>query len=222
MNRSTQASLSITNSQSSLRLTVHWVSDAIHPSHPLSSPSLPAPNPSKHQSLFQCVNSSHEVAKVLEFQLKHHSFQRNPRADLLQNGQIQDSSVCSHSHLFSSVIVPSSGKPPLPVCKAEMTNVAHVPMTTGMDMSPTRNQSPPWDWHMGSRRKGFLSVVGMIRRGCKVEPAKGHFDGYSPCLVKCMFAKGAKQNCDKTPSFLPNSYSPHHNPTLPGDGNMLS
>ena len=48
---------------------VHWVSDAIQPSHPLSSPSPPAPNPSQHQSLFQWVNSSHEVAKVLEFQL---------------------------------------------------------------------------------------------------------------------------------------------------------
>ena len=48
---------------------VHWVSDAIQPSHPLSSPSPPVPNPSQHQSLFQWVNSSHEVAKVLEFQL---------------------------------------------------------------------------------------------------------------------------------------------------------
>ena len=65
---------------------VHRVSDAIQPSHPLSSPSPPAPNPSQHQSLFQRVNSSHEVAKILEFQLQHHSFQRNPRADFLQNG----------------------------------------------------------------------------------------------------------------------------------------
>ena len=48
---------------------VHRVSDAIQPSHPLSSPSPSAPNPSQHQSLFQWVNSSHEVAKVLEFQL---------------------------------------------------------------------------------------------------------------------------------------------------------
>ena len=63
---------------------VHQVSDAIQPSHPLSSPSPPAPNPSQHQSLFQWVNSSHEVAKVLEFQLQHHSLQRNPRADLLR------------------------------------------------------------------------------------------------------------------------------------------
>ena len=64
---------------------VHRVDDAIQPSHSLSSPSPPAPNPSQHQSLFQWVNSLHEVAKVLEFQLEHHSFQRNPRADLLQN-----------------------------------------------------------------------------------------------------------------------------------------
>ena len=48
---------------------VHWVDNAIQPSHPLSSPSPPAPNPSQHQSLFQWVNSLHEVAKVLEFQL---------------------------------------------------------------------------------------------------------------------------------------------------------
>ena len=48
---------------------VHRISDAIQPSHPLSSPSLPAPNPYQHQSLFQWVNSSHEVTKVLEFQL---------------------------------------------------------------------------------------------------------------------------------------------------------
>ena len=62
---------------------VHWVGDAIQPSHPLSSPFPPAPNPSQHQSLFQWVNSSHEVAKVPEFQPQHNSFQRTSRADLL-------------------------------------------------------------------------------------------------------------------------------------------
>ena len=72
---------------------IHRVSDAIQPSHPLSSPSPLAPNPSQHQSLFQWVNSLHEVARVLEFQLWHHSFQRNPRADLLQNGLV--GSPCS-------------------------------------------------------------------------------------------------------------------------------
>ena len=62
---------------------VHRVGDAIQPSHPLSSPSPPAPNPSQHQSLFQGVNSWHEVAKILEFQLQHQSFQRTPRTALL-------------------------------------------------------------------------------------------------------------------------------------------
>ena len=71
---------------------VHWVGDAIQPSHPLLSPSPPAPNPSQHQSLFQWLSSSHEVAKVLEFQLQHHSFQRTSRTDL-QNGLV--GSPCS-------------------------------------------------------------------------------------------------------------------------------
>ena len=54
---------------------VHWVSDAIQPSHPLLSPSPPAFNRSKRQGLFKCVRSSHQVAKVLELQLQHQSFQ---------------------------------------------------------------------------------------------------------------------------------------------------
>ena len=53
----------------------HRVGDAIQPSHPLSSLSPPAPIPSQHQGLFPCVNSSHEVAKILEFELQHQSFQ---------------------------------------------------------------------------------------------------------------------------------------------------
>ena len=72
---------------------VHWVADAIQPSHFLSSPSPPALNPSQHQSLFQWVNSSHEVAKVLAFQLYHQSFQGTSRTDLLQNGLV--GSPCS-------------------------------------------------------------------------------------------------------------------------------
>ena len=55
---------------------VHWVDDAIQPSHSLSSPSLPALNHFQHQSLFKRVSSSHQVAKALEFQLQHQSFQR--------------------------------------------------------------------------------------------------------------------------------------------------
>ena len=51
---------------------VHWVSDAVQPSHPLSSPSSPALNLSQHQNLFQWVNSSHQVAKVLLRALKYY------------------------------------------------------------------------------------------------------------------------------------------------------
>ena len=65
---------------------VRRVSDGIQPSHPLLSPSPPAPSPSQHQGLFQWVSSSHEVAKGLEFQPQHQSFQWTPRTDLLQNG----------------------------------------------------------------------------------------------------------------------------------------
>ena len=71
---------------------VYWVDDAIQPSHPLSSPS-PAPNLSQHQGLFPRVNSSHEVAKVLEFQPQHQSFQWTPKTGLLQDGLV--GSPCS-------------------------------------------------------------------------------------------------------------------------------
>ena len=62
---------------------VHWVGDAIQPSHPLSSPSPPAFNLPQNQGLFQWVSSSHQVAKVLELQLQHQSFQWIFRTDFL-------------------------------------------------------------------------------------------------------------------------------------------
>ena len=62
---------------------VHRVGDAIQPSHPLSSPSLSALSLPQHQGLFQWVSPPHQVAKVLEFQLQHQSFQWTPRTDLL-------------------------------------------------------------------------------------------------------------------------------------------
>ena len=64
---------------------VHWVGNAIQPSHPLSSPSPPAFNLSQHQSLFQGFSSSDQVTKVLELQLQHHSFQWISRVDFLQD-----------------------------------------------------------------------------------------------------------------------------------------
>ena len=85
------------------------VGDAIQPSHLLLSPSPPVPNPSQHHSLLQWVNSLHEVATVLQFQLQHHSFQRNPRADLLQIGLVgspcspRDSQESSPTTQFKSI-----------------------------------------------------------------------------------------------------------------------
>ena len=62
---------------------LHWVSDTTQPSHPRSSPSPPTFNLSQRQGLFKWVSSSHQVAKVLEFQLQHQSFQWILRIDLL-------------------------------------------------------------------------------------------------------------------------------------------
>ena len=91
----------------------HRVGDAIQPSHPLSSPSPPAPNPSKNQGLFQRVNSLHEVAKVLEFQLWDESFQWTPRTYLLQDGLVgspcspRDSQESSPTPKFKSINFPA-------------------------------------------------------------------------------------------------------------------
>jgi len=62
---------------------VSWISDAIQPSHPLLSTFTPVLNLSQHQGLFKWVSSSHQVAKVLEFQLQHQSLHWTPRTDLL-------------------------------------------------------------------------------------------------------------------------------------------
>ena len=77
-----QGSLSITNSREFTQAHSHWVGDAIQLSHPLSSLSLPALNLSQHQGLFKHLNSLHQVAKVLEFQLQHQSFQCTLMPDL--------------------------------------------------------------------------------------------------------------------------------------------
>ena len=109
MNRSTPGLPVQRQLQEFTQTQVHLVSDAIQPSHPLSTPSPLAPNPSQHQSLFQWVSSSHEVAIVLEFQPQHQSLQRNPRAHLLQNGLVgspcspRDSQESSPTPQFKSI-----------------------------------------------------------------------------------------------------------------------
>ena len=88
---------------------VHWVSDAIQPSHPLSSPSSPAFNLSQPQGLFQWVSSSCQVAKVLAFPIQHLSFQRILRIYFLQNGLVgspcspRDSQESSPTPQFKSI-----------------------------------------------------------------------------------------------------------------------
>ena len=93
MNHSTSGLLVHHQLLESTQTHVHWVGDAIQPSHPLSSPSSHTLNLSQQQGLFKWVSSSHQVAKVLEFQLQHQSFQWTPRTDLLQDGLV--GSPCS-------------------------------------------------------------------------------------------------------------------------------
>ena len=82
---------------------VHWVSDAIQPSHPLSSPSPPAFNLSQHQNLLKWVSFSHHVAKVLEFQ--HHSFQWIFKTDPLGWTAWISLQSKGHSRVFSNTTV---------------------------------------------------------------------------------------------------------------------
>ena len=88
---------------------VCWVGDAIQPSHPLSSPSSPALSLSQHQGFFQWVSSLHQVAKVLEFQLQHQSFQRIFSTDFLLDGLVgspcspRDSQDSSPTPQFKSI-----------------------------------------------------------------------------------------------------------------------
>ena len=91
----------------STQIHVHWVGDAIQPSHPLLSPSPPAINLSQHQGLFKWVSTSHQVANVLEFQLQHQSFQWTPRTDRSPLGWTGWISLQSKglARVFSSTIV---------------------------------------------------------------------------------------------------------------------
>ena len=115
---------------------VHWVSDAIQPSPPLSSPSPPAPNTSQHQGLFQQVNSSNEVAKVLDFHFsispsKEHSGLISFRMDCLDlfAGQGSLKSLLQHHSSTASIFQ----------CSAFFTvQLKHPYMTTGKTIALTR------------------------------------------------------------------------------------
>ena len=115
---------------------VHRVGDVIQPSHPLSSPSPPAFNLSKHQGLFKWVSSSHQVAKILELQLQHQSFQWTFRTDFLQDGLVgspgspRDSQESSPAPQFKSI---SSS-----VLSFFIVQLSHPYMTTGKTIALTK------------------------------------------------------------------------------------
>ena len=114
---------------------VHWVGDAIQPSHPLSSPS-PTLNLSQNQGLFKWVGSSQQVAKVLEFQLQHQSFHEHPglisfRMDWLDLLSVQGTlkSLLQH-HISKACILQCSA--------FFIVQLSHPYMTTGKTIALTR------------------------------------------------------------------------------------
>ena len=115
---------------------VHQVGDVIQPSHPLLSSSPPAPNPSQDQGLYQWVNSSHEVAKVLEFQLHHQSFQWTPSTDLLRMEWLD---LLAVQGTLKSLLQHHSSKASILWHSAFFTvQLSHPYMTTGKTIDLTR------------------------------------------------------------------------------------
>ena len=115
---------------------VHWVGDAIQPSHPLSSPSPPALNLSQHQGLFQWLSSLHQMAKVLEFPLQHQSFQWTPRTDLLQMDWLD---LLAVQGTLKSLLHHHNSKASILRCSAFFTvQLTHPYMATGKTIALTR------------------------------------------------------------------------------------
>ena len=112
---------------------INWVSDAIQPSHPLSSPS-PTFNLSQHQGLFQRVSSSHQVAKVLEFQ--HQSFQWVFRIDFLLDWLVWP--ICSPRNSQESSPTPQSKSINSLALSFLPLQLSHPYMTTGKTIALTR------------------------------------------------------------------------------------
>ena len=108
---------------------VHWVSDAIQPSHPLSPPSPLAFNLSQNQVLFQWVRSSHQVAKVLEFQLQHQSFQWIFTTDFLQDWLVW--SLCSSRNSQEFSLAPQFKSINSLALSLFMVQLSHPYITTG-------------------------------------------------------------------------------------------
>ena len=115
---------------------VHRVGDAIQPSHPLASPSSPAPNPSQHQGLFQWVNSSHEVAKVLEF---HFSITPSNEHLGLVSFRMDWLDLLDVQGTLKSLLQHHSSKASISQCSDFFTvQLSHPYMTTGKTIALTR------------------------------------------------------------------------------------
>ena len=115
---------------------VHWVGNAIRPSYPLSSPSPPALNLSQHQGLLKWVSSSHQVAKLLEFQLQHQPFQWTFRSDFFRMDwldllAVQGTLKCLLQHHSSKASI-------LWRSIFFMVQLSHPYMTTGKTIALTR------------------------------------------------------------------------------------
>ena len=130
-----QASLSFTLPEFA-QTHVHWVSDAIQPSRPLSSPSPPVFNLALHQGLFQWVSSSHQVVKVLELQLQQQS--SNEYSGLI-SFRIDWSDLLAAQGTLKSLLQYHSSKAPILQCSAFVTvQLLHPYMTTGKTIALTR------------------------------------------------------------------------------------
>ena len=115
---------------------VHWVGNAIQPSHPLLPTSPPALNLSQRQGLFQWVSSSHQVAKVLEFQLQHQSFQWTPRTDFFRMDWLD---LLAGQGTLKSLFQHHSSKASILLCSAFFIfQLSHPYMTTGKTIGLTR------------------------------------------------------------------------------------
>ena len=136
---------------------VHQVGEALPSSHPVSSTSPPAFNLSQHQGLFQWVSSSHQVAKVLELQLQHQSFQWIIRTDFFFDWLIW--SPCSPRRVVSCVVDFSYLSQSLPETCVELSLVL---------LTLHKLQAKP-----GTNRRRPLEVCGSSRLGAWETHASG-------------------------------------------------
>ena len=118
------------------QIHVHWVGDAIQPSHPLSSPSPPALNLYLHHGLFKWVNTSNQVAKVFELQLQHQSFQWTPKTDSFKMDWLD---LLALQGTLKSLLQHHSSKASILRCSAFfIVQLSQPYMTTGKTIPLTR------------------------------------------------------------------------------------